>query len=364
MHLRNAPEGRLSRLIGSALAAVTLLAATAACSSSAGPAEKTASGSPASTSTSAPASDSASSTASTPISSSPSPLPTSPMTDLARRYRTAEVTVGGSPDWQVVAFGSLWVANDQRAQIQRISTATNRVVSVVDVDSPCAGMVAAAGTVWAPDCGRQQIVRISPRTGQVVARIAADLSDPEGYIAAGAGRVWFVSSAGELDGIDATSNRVTAKVKVPAGAAAVAFGFGELWVSDPADDAVIKIDPTRMAVAARIRVGSMPRFLAAGEGAVWALDQGDGNVSRIDPRSSTVRAIAADSGGKGGCIATGFGAVWVTIPGAPVTRIEATTGKVTAQFRGDGGDCLSTGDGSLWLSNNQSGTVWRIRPFA
>jgi streptogramin lyase len=284
------------------------------------------------------------------------------MSDLARRYRTAEITVGGSPDWQVVASGSLWVANDQMGKVQRVSATTNRVVGAVDIATPCAGLAAAAGSVWSPDCSGQQIVRISARTGRVVARIPADVADPEGYIAAGAGRVWFVSSAGDVEGIDPTSNRVTAKVKAPS-AAAVAYGFGALWVSDPADDAVLKIDPTHLTVTRRIAVGSSPRFLAAGEGGVWVLDQGDGNVTRIDPRTSAVRMIDAESGGKGGCIATGFGAVWVTIPDAPVTRIDAVTGKVTAQFRGDGGDCLSTGGGSLWLSNNQAGTVWRIRPF-
>lgn len=355
MRPRKANDHGPSRLICSSLASAAVVLVSTACSSSTGHAGPK---SPAvSTSTSASTASSA------PTSSSPPALPTFPMTELARRYRTAEVTVGGSPDWQVVAFGSLWVANDQRAQIERVSAATNRVVGAVSVESPCAGMVAAAGTVWAPDCGRQQIVRISPRTGRVVATIAAGLADPEGYIAAGAGRVWFVSSAGEVDGIDTATNRVTARVKVPTGAAAVAYGLGRLWVSDPADGLVLKIDPTYMKVDGRIRVGSMPRFLAAGEGAVWALDQGDGKVSRIDPANSSVRYVDAQSGGKGGCIATGFGAVWVTIPNAPVTRIDATTDKVTAQFRGDGGDCLSTGSGSLWLSNNGSGTVWRIRPF-
>jgi virginiamycin B lyase len=102
-------------------------------------------------------------------------------------------------------------------------------------------------------------------------------------------------------------------------------------------------------------------FLATGEGGIWVLNQGDGTVSRIDPTMDQVVAtIDARSPGDGGCIATGEGSVWVTIPGAPLTRIDPATNAVETRFVGGGGDCLSVAFGSVWLSNHQWGNVWRL----
>jgi len=78
--------------------------------------------------------------------------------------------------------------------------------------------------------------------------------------------------------------------------------------------------------------------------------------------NSVTSTIEAASPGDGGCIAAGLGAIWVTIPGAPLTRIDPGTDTVTSRFVGHGGDCLSVGFGSVWLSNHDLGNVWRIAP--
>ena len=52
----------------------------------------------------------------------------------------------------------------------------------------------------------------------------------------------------------------------------------------------------------------------------------------------------------------------MSLPGAPLTRIDADSDTVTEQFVGEGGDCLSVGFGSVWLSNRVLGDVWRINP--
>jgi len=300
-------------------------------------------------------------------SSSAPALPTFPMADLARKHRIANIHVGGTPDWQVVAAGSLWVADDQSGKVIRVSAATNHVVAAVAVQEPCDGMATQAGAIWVPDCGTGHVLRISPTTNKVVAKVQVPapeyLADSEGYIAAGAGHVWFVTAQGSLEGIDPAANRVEVKIPVTRGSVAVAFGSGFLWVSNPSDGTVLKVDPARRRVVGHAKAGTSPRFIAAGEDAVWVLDQDSGDVERIDPRSLAVTAIHANSAGGGGCIATGFGAVWVTIPGAPVTRIDSVTGRVTAQFTGAGGDCISTGAGSVWLANNQLSSVWRIKSF-
>jgi streptogramin lyase len=273
--------------------------------------------------------------------------------------------VGGTPDWQVAAFGSVWIANDTLSIVQRIDPATNRVVGRIHLApfaKPCDGMAAAFGSLWVPDCSTQDLDRVDPATNRVTARIHTGIADFESYIGAGAGSVWIVAAPDELVRVDAATNRVDARIRVPDGSVSVIFARGFAWLTNNSTDVVTRVDPTTNHAAGSIPVGHDPRFLASGEGAIWVLNQGDGTVSRIDPETEEVTPIGAGSPGEGGCIATGFGAVWITVPVSPFTRIDAVTGEVTEHFRGPGGDCLSVGSGSVWLSNLHQGAVWRIPP--
>jgi virginiamycin B lyase len=287
--------------------------------------------------------------------------------DLLRPRVIAQIDVGGAPqapDWQVSAYGSVWVANAPKASIQRIDPLTNQVIAAIRVDDPCNGLAASFGSIWAPGCADELVTRIDARTNRVVARIHAHIfSEGEGLIAAGAGGVWVVTADKVLSRIDPSSNRIVAKVAVPEGSTSAVVGFGSVWVTSYDTGTVVRVDPARNTLEATIAVGAGPRFLAAGEGSIWVLNQRDGTVSRIDPATATVVAtIDAQLFGEGGCIAAGLGAAWVTLPGAPLTRIDAASGAVTEQFVGQGGDCLSVGFGSVWLSNHAFGNVWRISP--
>ena len=125
------------------------------------------------------------------------------------------------------------------------------------------------------------------------------------------------------------------------------------------------IDPAANRVVARIAVGRGPRFATAGAGAVWTLHPGDGTVSRVDVATGTVAAtVPAGLSGRGGEIAFGFGAVWATLVGTPVTHIDAGTNAVLRQWIGPGGDSIRTGLGSVWLTDLKGGRVWRVPPDA
>jgi virginiamycin B lyase len=304
---------------------------------------------------------------------SPSPTTPNPLSAVRHPIESlrprviAEVEVGGAPqapDWQVAGYGSVWVANSAQGSIQRIDPRTNRVIAAIRVNDPCNGLAAGFGSVWAPGCSDELVTRIDARTNRVVARIHAHIfSEGEGLIAAGVGGVWVVTADKVLSRIDPASNRIVAKVPVPEGSTSAVTGFGSVWVTSYDTGTVVRVDPRWNKTEATVAVGTAPRFLAAGEGSIWVLNQKDGTVSRLDPATDTVVAtIKAQLFGEGGCIATGLGAAWVTLPGAPLTRIDAASGVVTEQVVGQGGDCLSVGFGSIWLSNHAFGNVWRISP--
>src|SRR5207249_6452425 len=89
----------------------------------------------------------------------------------------AEIGVGGplAPDWQVSAYGSVWVANSPKNSIQRIDARTNRVIATIPLNDPCDGLAAGFGSIWAPGCAAELVTRIDASTNTVVARIHAHI---------------------------------------------------------------------------------------------------------------------------------------------------------------------------------------------
>ncbi|HEX8025309.1 MAG TPA: hypothetical protein VF484_03800, partial [Candidatus Limnocylindrales bacterium] len=285
-----------------------------------------------------------------------------PMTELHAKRLIAEVQVGGEPDWQVFADGSLWVATGGDGHVVRVDAATNTVSAKVAVAEPCVGMAAGFGSVWAPSCGgKPGVARIDPKTNTATLISTPAIPDSEGQIVASDDAIWLMSGTG-LTRIDPATNAVS-NVEISGGPiASVVWASGSLWATAPGAGQVLQLDAAG-SVLQTVKVGAGPRFEAVGEGAVWTLNQYLGDVSRIDPATASVVAtIAVEVPGDGGCIAAGEGGVWVTMPDYPFARIDPATNAVTEQYFGPGGDCIGVGGGSVWLSNHGSGTVWRVSP--
>ena len=303
---------------------------------------------------------------------SPSPSPTSTSDPLAavRRHVAelrdvpgfAEFLVSGAPDWSAVADDAVWIGNEPSQRLQRLDPGSNSFTNFARGFGPCNGLAVGFGSLWSADCEGSRMIRVSLATGAIEAEIPSQIgSGGEGLTAAGEGFVWFIGTPGTLVIVDPATN-TTSTMEVPVGAVAATVGFGAVWLSDQGEQNVLRIDPVARTITATIEIGGTPRFLVAGEGAVWVLNQANGTVARIDPATNTVTAtIVADSPGQGGCIAVGSGAVWTTTFDRPLTRIDAATNEVTAQYMGgQSGDCVAVGFDSVWLSNLRLGSVWRI----
>ncbi len=171
----------------------------------------------------------------------------------------------------------------------------------------------------------------------------------------------MTSAKGELTRIDAATNKVIAKISIPAGSFNPLFASGVVWVSSNTGNALVRVDPATNKVASSTPIGPKPRFLAYGAGSIWVLNQGDGTVSRIDAKSSKLLAtIHAGIPGHGGEIAFGGGSAWATETEFPLTRIDAKTNKVIAQWHGAGGDSVRYAFGTVWLTDLKGGKIWRI----
>jgi virginiamycin B lyase len=274
----------------------------------------------------------------------------------------ATFAVKGHPDWMAVTQDAVWVTSSNVNHVVRLDAKTNQPGTIVTVAEPCAGLAVGFGSLWIPSCGDHTVIRVDAETGTAQATIAANPADDEGGIAVGAGSVWIITSKeSDLARIDPRTNAVTAHIRLPAGSFNIVFANESIWVSSNFGGTLVRVDPATGKIMSETKVGPMPRFLTEGAGSVWVLNQGDGTIARIDEVTGKRTAlIAAGIPGKGGEITFGEGAVWATVMGYPITRIDPASNTVTGQWHGVGGDSIRVGHGSLWLTNLTGAKVWRL----
>ncbi len=297
------------------------------------------------------------------------PLARDPRLPLDDLPVTARVDLPSSADWMAFGFGSVWIVNYRPSRLSRVDATTNRLTADIPLGrNGCLGVVVALERIWVPTCGDGVVNEIDPATDSIVRRIAAPIkTGREGAVAFADGALWIPdnlsdSSSASVARLDLRSGVIQRHVSTGKRADVVVAGFGSVWVSSSAENVVTRIDAATNQVLARIPVGRSPKFMAAGEGAVWVQNRYDGSVSRIDPATNReVARIAAWAPTLAGDIAAGGGAVWLSVNGMPVTRIDPNTNAVTHQYvGGDGIDAIRWGAGALWVADHALGQLWRI----
>jgi len=277
---------------------------------------------------------------------------------------SATIKIGATADWVLVTDDSVWVAGSRPYSVQRIDPKTNKVVAKVRLPGePCSGLAAGFGSIWAPLCGKKPVlVRIDAVKNEISAILPIPPAGPEGSITASADSLWMVTDKnGTLSRIDPTTNTVRQKISIPPGAYNPLFSDGIIWITGFDSNVLVTVDASTGGVLASIPVGPKPRFLTSGGDSIWTLNQGDGTVSRVDIRTKKVSAtIAAGIPGHSGDICYGADAVWPTVLGIPITRIDSQTNKVLRQWVGRGGDSARFGYGSIWLTDYHRGLLARI----
>jgi len=282
---------------------------------------------------------------------------------------TARVDLPSSADWMAFGFGSVWIVNYRPSRLSRVDATTNRLSADIPLGrNGCLGVVVALERVWVPTCGDGVVNEIDPAADSIVRRIAAPIkTGREGAVAFADGALWIPDNLSDSNStsvarLDLRSGAIQARVTTGKRSDVAVAGFGSVWVSSSAENVVTRIDPATNRAIATISVGRSPKFMAAGEGAVWVQNRYDGSVSRIDPATNReVARILAWAPTSAGDIAAGGGAVWLSVNGMPVTRIDPKTNVVTHQYvGGDGVDAIRWGAGALWVADHLLGQVWRI----
>ena len=207
--------------------------------------------------------------------------------------------------------------------------------------------------------------------------------------------------------VDPATSRIVDSIGVGSRPVTVASGAGAIWVGDARDATVTKIDPLTRTISKTIGIGAPVVDLAVGAGGVWAATGGFGEIVRIDPEigaitdriplgdpddpivPSVVSIAVGDgrvwAGAFGGLvqvdpstgdvvrtvdlgrstaqqIAAGGGAVWATTIASRAKRIEASSGRETAEFyAGSWVYPVELGGGAVWVGGD-GGQVWNVDP--
>jgi YVTN family beta-propeller protein len=283
----------------------------------------------------------------------------------------ARIRVDSSPDWMAPTAGVVWVTTYRPGALHRIDTRSNLTTGRVIVGkNPCLGLVIVRDEVWVPACGDSVLVAVDRRTLRLTRRVPLPIyPSREGFITVAAGSLWVPVRIDPTDSLSqgiarvdpATGHSVTT-IRVHAGSTTLASGFGSVWVAESSVDSVARVDPASNQVIARIKVGGAPKFMAVGFGSVWVQNRTDGSISRIDPASNReIARVVTGAPTRAGDLAVGGGAVWYTVDGAPVIRIDPATNTVThAYIGGSGADAIRVGADAVWVADHKHDTVWRI----
>jgi YVTN family beta-propeller protein len=272
----------------------------------------------------------------------------------------AAIPVGARPAGIVYEHGALWVANLEDEALSRVDPVSRRVVRTVPLGAAPSTLVAGAGSVWV--AGSDGLVRrIDPTFNTVSKRIR--IFRPGSLLTSGSalagaafgyGAAWTATGSSwtspRVSRIDAATNKVVAKVRTGTSPAAIAIGFGGIWVADSFENTVSRIDPTNF-VARTIPVRHGPQAIAVGEGSVWVADTGDDTVVRIDPATNSV-TTTIDVGRAPTSIAVSEHAVWVANSGdGTVSRIDPErNAEVETIHIGSSPTGIAVVRGSVWVT--------------
>jgi virginiamycin B lyase len=299
------------------------------------------------------------------------------MTAAAGDSPTVDIEAAGAVriavhgDWLTAGPEAVWLSDTDHNVIDRIDPATNQATEAVRIDNPCEASEYGLNALWTVTCGPYGLARINPATGRFLflrMRIAR-LHQGEASIGIGANAAWVVVDTAKCRACRLArvvsrpaSLRVSKRIPILSGGAAVRFGAGAVWVTNPSRDVVQKVDPAKNRVVKTIRVGRTPRFFAVAEGAVWTLNQADGTLTRIDAVSGAVVAtIDAGVAGSGGDLTAGGGWIWARGSDTLLAQIDPRTNAVVRRYGPPSGSGAAiVAFGAVWISAHDVSTVWRL----
>lgn len=240
----------------------------------------------------------------------------------------ARVSVPSGAMNVAVGEGAVWATGP--TALARIDPSRNRVTATAELGAP-QGVAAGRGAVWVANrAGDGTLSRVDPKTMQVVAAAKVPplpgdqlgLPQEPAQVAVGEGGVWVTDArVGTVSRLDTKSNRFTLTLsRIGPASRGLATGAGSVWVVG--DLQVSRADPSRrFPDTLEISDNPSPTGVAVGLGAAWITDLADDALIRVDPVTGRrTGAVELQDGPL--ALAIGFGSVWVAGRDGLVTRVD------------------------------------------
>ncbi len=246
---------------------------------------------------------------------------------------------------------------------------SGRLTTTIPVGPRPNALVIAGGRLWVASVGETRLRLVDVKTNQPV-RSSPKVGVGAAALAAGFGSVWIVKGTTQtlLQYGARSARRIGAPIAIPPGTAvAVATGERGVWVGsrsgregfEPQTIARIDYRTASLARSALIRPDGV-QDLAVGAGAVWVISRSRPTVTRIDVSTGAEKRLVV--GGDPQRIAVGQGAVWVSNDDGSVSRIDLSTKNIRRIPVGRDPRGIAVGRGAVWVANSLDGTATRIDP--
>ena len=165
-------------------------------------------------------------------------------------------------------LGSVW-ALDSGGTLYRIDQASGRLVKRVPLPRRAAYNIwTGGGSVWVADDQGAQVIRVSPKSNRVVAR--PRVGDGPADMAFNGTSAWVINHRDRvLSRIDLRTNRSRRVAVVPGDAPErMVWSHGSLWITGRGTD-LLKVDPGDGSVDATIEIGASGIDVAAAGDVLW-----------------------------------------------------------------------------------------------
>ncbi len=270
----------------------------------------------------------------------------------------------------VLATAGLWIwkpwqspplAGVEADSIGVIDPDRNQFTGEIRVGTQPGGIVVDGAYAWVTNTGANSVSQIDVATRDVINRTIPVGRAPKG-IAVAHGSAW-VANSGErtVSRIDIDSSRVVgAPIEVGNGPTAIVSNGDTLWVANATDSTVVSIDAATGVIGERVGVGAAPIALAVDDAGLWLASEDAASVSHLDPITGVAAKAPIQLSARPTALALDGQAVWVTSVDGTVTRIDRSTGRITASIPvGASLSGIALSGTSIW-TGDQNGIVYQI----
>jgi streptogramin lyase len=216
---------------------------------------------------------------------------------------------------------------------------------------PTMTLAVSGRTGWIACKEQSRVIGVDLTSGRKTAALRLDA--PVTAVALGAGSAWALDTDSVLYRIDRRRARVAKRIQLPATAAYnIWLGGGSVWVADDQGARVLRVSPATGKVVARIAVGDGPADMAFATGRAWVIDHRDRTLFRIDLATNARTRLGTVGSGDDAPERLVFlgGSLWITGRGMPLLQVDPGTGAArhTIALEGTGIDVVAA-DGDLWV---------------